>query len=67
MNDFDRLLELQLRRKLDPIVAAPVPARRGRPGNRRADNHSRFDTHIKSIGGMPIELRPDALAFVERS
>jgi hypothetical protein len=29
MDDFDRLLELQLRRKLDPLVTAPVPARRG--------------------------------------
>jgi hypothetical protein len=29
MDDFDRLLELQLRRKLDPLVAAPVPVRRG--------------------------------------
>jgi hypothetical protein len=33
MDDFDRLLELQLRRKLDPLVAAPVPVRRGRAGS----------------------------------
>jgi hypothetical protein len=32
MDDFDRLLELQLRRKLDPLVAAPVPVRPGRAG-----------------------------------
>jgi hypothetical protein len=30
MNEFDRLLETQLRRFLDPIVATPPPARRAR-------------------------------------
>ena len=30
MDDFDRLLEFQLRRKLDPLAATPVPVRRGR-------------------------------------
>ena len=30
MDDFDRLLEFQLRRQLDALVAAPVPVRRGR-------------------------------------
>jgi len=33
MDDFDRLLEIQLRRKLDALVAAPVPPRRGRTGS----------------------------------
>jgi hypothetical protein len=28
MNDFDRFLELKLRQMLDPVVAAPPPARR---------------------------------------
>jgi hypothetical protein len=28
MNEFERLLEIQLRRFLDPIVATPAPARR---------------------------------------
>jgi hypothetical protein len=42
MDHFDRLLELHLRRKLDPLVAAPVPVRRGRaesgrPGRPRHD------------------------------
>jgi hypothetical protein len=34
MDDFDRHLESQLRVKLDPIVTAPVPARRRRNGGR---------------------------------
>lgn len=28
MNEFDRLLESELRRLLDPVVAAPAPRRR---------------------------------------
>jgi hypothetical protein len=28
MNEFDRHLEIQLRRFLDPVVATPVPVRR---------------------------------------
>jgi len=27
VNDFDRRLEFSLRRRLDPVVAAPVPVR----------------------------------------
>jgi hypothetical protein len=37
MNDFDRFLDLQLRRMLDPVVATPAPPRRTprpRPGQR---------------------------------
>jgi hypothetical protein len=34
VNDFDRLLEFTLRRRLDPVVAAPVPVRRGRAARR---------------------------------
>jgi hypothetical protein len=30
MDDFDRLIEFQLRRRLDPLMTAPVPIRRGR-------------------------------------
>jgi hypothetical protein len=30
MNDFDRLLDVQLRHMLDPVVATPAPPRRGR-------------------------------------
>jgi hypothetical protein len=49
MDDFDRLLELQLRRKLDPLVAAPVPVRRGRAGSGRP--LARDKQTPKSIGG----------------
>lgn len=34
LNDFDRQLEFSLRRKLDPIVAEPVPLRRVRRSGR---------------------------------
>jgi hypothetical protein len=35
MNDFDKLLEVQLRRMLDPVVATPAPPRRSRPRKTR--------------------------------
>jgi hypothetical protein len=35
MNDFDRFLDLQLRRMLDPVVATPAPPRGSRPPKRR--------------------------------
>jgi hypothetical protein len=78
MDDFDRLLEFQLHRQLDGVVAAPVPVRRGRAGSgrlisplagevaRRAGwGRERREEAPKSIGVSPIELRPDALIFVE--
>jgi hypothetical protein len=34
MNDFDRFLELNLRRMLDPVVEAPPPGRRRRVGRK---------------------------------
>jgi hypothetical protein len=34
MNDFDRLLEIELARMLDRVVRTPAPPRRGRPENR---------------------------------
>jgi hypothetical protein len=37
MNDFDRLLESQLRRFLDRVVAVPVPVRRTPKGLRRTN------------------------------
>ena len=64
MDDFDRLLEFQLRRKLDGVVASPVPVRRGRAGSGRLTGERREEAP-KSIGISPIELRPDALIFVE--
>jgi hypothetical protein len=67
MNDFDRWLEFQLRRKLDPVVAAPVPVRRGRAESGRLNKGIDRDTPIKRMGGLPIELRPHVLVFVEHS
>jgi hypothetical protein len=34
MNDFDRLLELELTRMLDSVVRTPAPPRSSRPGRR---------------------------------
>lgn len=65
MNDFDRLLEHHLRRKLDPIVAAPVPPRRGRVIPLK--NDLRREAASRRLGAFPIDLRPDALVFVEHS
>ena len=52
MDDFDRLLELQLRRKLDALVAAPAPPRRARtaadPSSKRRDK----EIGTRSIGGV---------------
>jgi hypothetical protein len=65
MDDFDRLLEYHLRRKLDPVVAAPVPPRRGRTSRSKKDG--RPELSVRRLGVIPIELRPDALVFVEHS
>ena len=65
MNDFERLLEHHLRRKLDPIVAAPVPPRRGRVIHLKTDWHG--VPLPKRLGAFPIDLRPDAFVFVEHS
>jgi hypothetical protein len=65
MDDFDRLLEFQLRRKLDGVVAAPVPVRRGRAGSGRLTKERRAEASPRSIGIIPIQLRPDALVFIE--
>lgn len=65
MDDFDRLLEFQLRRKLDGVVAAPVPVRRGRAGSGRLAKGQ--EPTKKSVGIIPIQLRPDSLVFFEHS
>jgi hypothetical protein len=71
MDDFDRLLESQLRRKLNPIVAAPVPPRRDRLSSKRDRLSSKKDRRAepapRRLGAIPIDLRPDALVFVEHS
>ena len=56
MNDFDRLLESQLRHMLDPIVAAPAPSRGGRRPRARKP--------ILAIGPK-IELTLDTILVVE--
>lgn len=53
MDDFDRLLEFQLRRQLDALVAAPVPVRRGRAGLGRPSKGRRGKEATKTIGGLP--------------
>jgi hypothetical protein len=65
MDDFDRLLEHHLRRKLDPVVAAPAPPRRGRVIRLKKD--AQKQPASKGLGAFPIDLRPDALIFVEHS
>ena len=65
MDDFDRLLEYHLRRKLDAVVAAPVPVRRGRANRLKKD--ARAEAPGKRLGAFPIDLRPDALMFFERA
>ncbi|HEV3404988.1 MAG TPA: hypothetical protein VG364_00195 [Candidatus Dormibacteraeota bacterium] len=56
MNDFDRFLDLQLRRMLDPVVATPAPPRRSwrpRPGK-----------PILTVEA-PVELGHEAITVVE--
>ena len=65
MDDFELLLEHHLRRKLDPIVAAPVPPRRGRVIRLKNDWHQELGP--SRLGVFPIDLRPDALVFVEHN
>jgi hypothetical protein len=54
MDDFDRLLELQLRRKLDPLVATPVPVRRGRAGS--GSPAKRRDREMSKSSGARADL-----------
>lgn len=61
MDDFDRLLELQLRRKLDPLVTAPVPARRGWMGLARPKR--RDPETSRSTGARPTDLGALVIPF----
>lgn len=65
MDDFDRLLEFQLRRKLDALVAAPVPVRRGRAGSGRTGKSRGTRDSAQKIGGR-TELGA-SLVFLEHS
>ena len=62
MNDFDRLLEHQLKRMLDPVVAAPVPFRRN-----SLANCIRAAAAANASGGAPLKLLPETRAFFEPS
>jgi hypothetical protein len=55
MDQFDRLLEIQLARLLDPIVEAPAPPRRRQP---RKHGALRALTGGLAVGrpGLPIDL-----------
>jgi hypothetical protein len=56
MNDFDRFLDLQLRRMLDPVVGTPAPPRRSwRP---------RAGQPIVTVEA-PVELAHEAITVVE--
>jgi hypothetical protein len=57
MNDFDQLLELQLRRMLDPVVARRPPVRRGRI--------KRTPEAILTVKTAVIELVADAIPVGE--
>jgi hypothetical protein len=67
MDDFDRLLELQLRRKLDAIVAAPAPARRGRTGPDPGGKQGRSQAAPKAKGIIHVDFRHEALVLGEHS
>ncbi|MDQ6880421.1 MAG: hypothetical protein M3082_22490 [Candidatus Dormibacteraeota bacterium] len=66
MDDFDRLLEFQLRRKLDAVAAAPVPVRRG-AGSGRVDKGRREEVAIKRMGAIVLKLRPAISILVQHS
>jgi hypothetical protein len=67
MDDFDRLLEFQLRRRLDAVVAAPVPIRRGRDVAGGPKKDGRDARSAKFSGATVIDLSPDSLVFLEHS
>lgn len=57
MDDFDRLIEFQLRRKLDPLMAAPVPVRRGRlaSGRPATGERDKRDAKPKAVALVLLE------------
>jgi len=57
MDEFDLLLEYQLRRLLAPVVAAPVPVRRKRVDLARAERGSdRLKRTPKNLVAVPVEV-----------
>jgi hypothetical protein len=61
MDDFDRLLELELARMLDPIVAAPAPRRRRRRGLRVLESLTVELTVAPSEVALVVEPVPVAV------
>jgi hypothetical protein len=57
MNDFDRLLEFELRRMLDRVVASQVPPR-------RVDG-LRKSAPFLAVAPVPLELAPETIAVVD--
>jgi hypothetical protein len=57
MNDFEQILELELRRLLDPIVAGQPPARRARQKKPRQP--------ILTVERVGIALAADAIPVIE--
>ena len=55
MNDFDRFLEFELRRMLDPVVASGPPRRRRRRNN---------DAHLLvTVVKAPLDLAVEPMAI----
>ena len=57
MNDFDQILELELRRLLDPIVAGQPPARRAR--------RKKPQQPMLTIERVGVALAADAIPVLE--
>ncbi|MEA2654978.1 MAG: hypothetical protein QOI23_343 [Chloroflexota bacterium] len=64
MDDFDRLIEFQLRRRLDVLVAAPVPVRRGQAGASRSSKRRPGTEATKRVGMTELG---GALVLLEHS
>jgi hypothetical protein len=57
MNDFDLLLEVNLRRMLDPVVAAPPPVRRGKA--------RKTPRPVLAVEAAPLEFAAETIPVVE--
>jgi hypothetical protein len=57
MNDFDRLVEFELRRMLDSVVTSRVPPRRG--------DAMRKSAPFLVVAPAPLELAPETIAVVD--
>jgi hypothetical protein len=73
VNDFDRLLEFSLRRRLDPVVAAPVPSATTSRPRRSARLWSSYpkqrrakEAVLRQHPSRPTELKRRAKSFPAR-